>query len=238
MLYGELRRSGYGAAVDAAHQTHVVMQDAVDTAAHVAPVTGGAITLIEVFTGQSATRPGQTISDGERIVMGGLLVLGAVFSFGDDIGRRIFQNADEVADVGRGAGRADLPTGGGGIGRTSTAANTELLQQYLNGAGGRWGGSATRQLNHQLATVLEDQGFRITGGAGRAAEEWIPGPGGATTGGTWVDITATNGTQTIRIQTVTTLADGVTPIASEAGAAARIRAAFPNDLLLIVPKRR
>lgn len=59
---------------------------------------------------------------------------------------------------------------------------------------------------------------------------------GGTRGGTWVDITATNGTKIFRIQTVTTLADGVTPTASEAAAAARIRAAFPNDQLILVSK--
>lgn len=36
---------------------------------------------------------------------------------------------------------------------------------------------------------------------------------------------------------VSTLADGVTPTATEAAAAARIRAAYPNDQLLIVPKK-
>jgi filamentous hemagglutinin len=51
-----------------------------------------------------------------------------------------------------------------------------------------------------------------------------------------VDITATNGTQTVRIQTVSTLADGVTLTPFEAAAAARIRAAFPNDGLIVVSK--
>ena len=111
-----------------------------------------------------------------------------------------------------------------------------LLQRYLSGSGGRWGSRATRALNDSLATDLESQGYTITGGAGRASEEWIPGLGGGTKGGTFVDITATNGTSTVRIQTISTLADGVTPTPSEAAAAARIRAAFPNDLLHLVPK--
>jgi filamentous hemagglutinin len=76
----------------------------------------------------------------------------------------------------------------------------------------------------------------VYGGAGRASEEWIPGPGGGTQGGTWVDISATNGSSTIRVQTVTTLADGVTPTASESAAAGRIMAAFPGDTLLLIPK--
>lgn len=81
------------------------------------------------------------------------------------------------------------------------------------------------------------RGTRVTGGAGRASEEWISGPNGGTKGGTWVDITATNGTQTTRVQTVTTYADGITPIRSETAAADRIRAAFPNDQLILVSKR-
>jgi filamentous hemagglutinin len=52
-----------------------------------------------------------------------------------------------------------------------------------------------------------------------------------------VDITATNGTSTVRIQTIDTLADGVTPTAAEAAAAARIEAAFPKDELILVPKK-
>jgi hypothetical protein len=120
---------------------------------------------------------------------------------------------------------------------TTTPANSPLLRRYLSESGGRWGGTATRQLNHRLATDLETRGFRVTGGAGRGPEEWIRGPGGGARGGSWVDITATNGTQTTRIQTVTTLADGVTPTASEAAAAARIRAQFPNDTLILVSKQ-
>lgn len=91
-------------------------------------------------------------------------------------------------------------------------------------------------LCHDLFCLLENQGFRVTNGAGRGPEEWIRGPGGGTSGGTWVDITATNGSRTVRIQTIDTLADGVTPTAREAAAAERIRKAFPNDELILVPK--
>jgi hypothetical protein len=110
-----------------------------------------------------------------------------------------------------------------------------MLQDYLGGSGGRWGGSATRALNNDLATQLENQGFTITGGAGRASEEWIPGPGGGTTGGKFVDITASDGTSAIRIQTVSTYANGA-PTATEAAAANRIQAAFPGDHLILIPK--
>ena len=119
---------------------------------------------------------------------------------------------------------------------TAGAGDSALLEQYLNGSGGRWGGTGTRLLNDSVATDLENSGYTVTGGAGRASEEWIPGPGGGTSGGTFVDVTAFNGTSTIRVQTITTLSDGVTPTASEAAAAARIQAAFPNDQLILVPK--
>lgn len=115
-------------------------------------------------------------------------------------------------------------------------ANRVQLDDYLSGSGGRWGSQRTRHLNDSIATSYELQGFTIKGGAGRESEEGIPGPGGSTQGGTWVDITATDGTRTIRIQTVDTLADGVTPTLSEAAAAERIRAAFPGDELILVPK--
>jgi len=116
-----------------------------------------------------------------------------------------------------------------------TAEELAFAERYLAGSGGRWGSGATRALNHQLASQLRQQGFKLQGG-GFASEEWIAGPGGGTKGGTWVDITATRGTQTVRIQTVTTLADGVTPTAAEQAAADRIRAAFPNDELILIPK--
>ena len=118
----------------------------------------------------------------------------------------------------------------------AVVARPPLLDRYLSETGGRWGGKETRLQNHEIATSYENSGARVTGGAGRASEEWIPGPGGGTKGGTFVDVTIQDGGNTIRIQTVTTMADGVTPTASEAAAAARIRAAFPKDTLIIVPK--
>lgn len=52
-----------------------------------------------------------------------------------------------------------------------------------------------------------------------------------------MDLTAKRGAETIRVQTVSTLADGVTLTPSEAAAAARIRAKFPGDQLIIVSKQ-
>jgi hypothetical protein len=79
-------------------------------------------------------------------------------------------------------------------------------------------------------------GFDVTNGAGRGSEEWIPGPGGGTKGGTWVDIKSTNGTSTIRVQTYTSKADG-SPIPSETAASDRIEANFPDDIQWLIPKQ-
>lgn len=66
-------------------------------------------------------------------------------------------------------------------------------------------------------------------------EEYLPGPGGGRQGSNWVDITAEKGGRTLRINTIDTLADGVTPTAREAAAAAAIRDKTGEHLLL-VPK--
>lgn len=120
-------------------------------------------------------------------------------------------------------------------------ALTAGQRHYLyGGVGGRWGTAATRLQNFNIARSYEKKGYQLQGG-GFGPEEYIPPPPavavkGSTKGGTYVDITARKNGQTIRIQTVDTLADGVTPTPREAAAAARIRNAFPNDKLLLIPK--
>ncbi|HEY1983320.1 MAG TPA: hypothetical protein VGH13_24830 [Xanthobacteraceae bacterium] len=105
--------------------------------------------------------------------------------------------------------------------------------------GGRLGNAATRAQNAEIAAELEAQEYKITHGAGKE-EEYIRGGGPGTLGGTFVDITAVNKVtrKILRIQTVDTLADGVTPTLREQEAAARIRQARPNDELILIPKRR
>ena len=93
-----------------------------------------------------------------------------------------------------------------------------------------------RLQNDAKATSSEEAGWTVTRGAGRGAELWIRGPGNELRGGTFVDIVARYGTITIRIQTIDTLADFLTPTAREAAAAARIRAASPNQTLILIPK--
>jgi pyruvate/2-oxoglutarate dehydrogenase complex dihydrolipoamide acyltransferase (E2) component len=104
--------------------------------------------------------------------------------------------------------------------------------------GGRLGSPATRAQNAEIAADLKEEGFIITGGGGEAPEEYIRGAGPGTRGSIFVDITAINketGAVT-RVQTIDTLADG-SPTPREAATAARIRAAYPNDTLILVPKR-
>lgn len=60
-------------------------------------------------------------------------------------------------------------------------------------------------------------------------------PAGGTKGGTYVDITANRDGRVVRVQTVDTLTDG-TPTPRELAPSARIRAAFPKDILLPIPK--
>lgn len=122
----------------------------------------------------------------------------------------------------------------------SVAGPSQFTQDYLAGSGGRWGTQATRQLNYDVGQTLEKSGkYKVIGGGGITSEEYIPGPGPGTTGGSYVDITAkpVDGVgPTVRVQTVTTLANGITPTPSEAAAAARISNAYPSDILVLIPK--
>jgi filamentous hemagglutinin len=97
-----------------------------------------------------------------------------------------------------------------------------------------------RALNGELADQLEAEGWVIVGGGNRLPEEYVPGAGPGTKGSTFVDITARNPETGVirRIQTIDTFADGVTPTPRELINADRIRNAFPNDPLDLVPKRR
>jgi filamentous hemagglutinin len=120
-----------------------------------------------------------------------------------------------------------------------TPEQAAYMGKYLGPPmGGRWGGRSTRSQNVELADIFKGGGYDVIGGGGSKPEEWIPGPDGGTKGGTFVDIAlrGPNG-EILRIQTVTTEADGTTPKKSEQAAAGRIRQRFPKDRLLLVPKR-
>jgi hypothetical protein len=103
--------------------------------------------------------------------------------------------------------------------------------------GGRLGSPATRAQIAAIWADLENDGFTVVHGGG-LPEEYIPGPGPGTRGGTFVDITAVNNETgaTTRIQTIDTLADG-SPTPREAAAATRIKYAFPTDRLILIPKK-
>jgi hypothetical protein len=123
------------------------------------------------------------------------------------------------------------------IRRMTDAQRAFLSGRYLPRTGGRWGGASTRALHSDIAMTFLNNGYNIRSGGGLESEEFIPGTGpiAGGKGGTYVDITLQKGDSVIRIQTVDTQADGqLTP--SEAAAVARIKDAFPNDVLITVPK--
>jgi RHS repeat-associated protein len=118
----------------------------------------------------------------------------------------------------------------------STTATTVVSNSV---SGGRLGSAATRAQNAAIADSLESRGFTIKGGGGRLPEEYLPGPGGGRAGGTFVDVTAVRNTRTVRVQTIDTRADGITPTTREANAAVRIRAQQrPRDHTVLIPKRK
>ena len=103
-------------------------------------------------------------------------------------------------------------------------------------SGGRLGSQTTRQHIDDVSTEMEKRGWTITHGGGPSRglkEEYLPGPNGARKGSSYPDITATKNGKTLRVNTVDTYADGVTPTAREASNAARIRSQTGEHLLLI-----
>lgn len=89
---------------------------------------------------------------------------------------------------------------------------------------GRRGNPETRAHIETVADRLDESGFDIDAGARGLPEEYLPPINGGTRGGSYPDITATNRVtgETIRVNTVDTLADGVTPTTRELRNAIRI----------------
>ncbi len=101
---------------------------------------------------------------------------------------------------------------------------------------GRLGSQATRQHIDDVASAMEGRGWTITHGGGPSRnlkEEFLPGPGGGRKGSSYPDISATKDGKTLRVNTIDTRADGVTPTTREATNAARIRSQTSEHLLLI-----
>lgn len=104
---------------------------------------------------------------------------------------------------------------------------------------GRWGNQATRALNKEVADILTDNGYEVTGGGTYKPEEYLPGPNGARKGSNYVDVTvqSEDGSVTYRINTVDTYADGTTPTTRESTAAASINAKTPGEPdIILIPK--
>jgi RHS repeat-associated protein len=118
--------------------------------------------------------------------------------------------------------------------RPLTPEQRAFNERYIFGSGGRWGGNRTRRQNSTIADTFVDAGYKVLGGA-YDKEEFIKGSGPGNKGGTFVNLTVTDGKQVIRVQTVDLTAEGkLTP--AEESAAARIRAKYPNDKLFLVAK--
>jgi hypothetical protein len=115
------------------------------------------------------------------------------------------------------------------------AANGAEAEAAAWASGGRLGNQATRTHVAQVADEMESRGWTITRGGGRFPEEYLPGPNGARKGSSYPDITATKNDRTLRVNTIDTLSNGVTPSKREATNAARIRSQTSEHVLL-VPK--
>lgn len=124
---------------------------------------------------------------------------------------------------GGGSGLTGVTGGGGGRSGITPSA----------GRKGRLGSQSTRVHIDQVSCRLEERGWTITAGGGRKPEEYLPGPGGARQGSSYPDITAEKNGRTLRINTIDTRADGITPTTREARNATRIRAQTGEHLLLI-----
>ncbi|MDR6523070.1 RHS repeat-associated protein [Variovorax paradoxus] len=124
------------------------------------------------------------------------------------------------ASGGRSAGIGDLP-------------RITIMPFGIPGRPGRLGKQSTRDHISSVSCRLEARGWTITGGGGRLPEEYLPGPGGARKGSSYPDITAEKDGRTLRVNTVDTRADGVTPTTRETTNAERIRQQTGEHLLLI-----
>jgi RHS repeat-associated protein len=103
--------------------------------------------------------------------------------------------------------------------------------------GGRLGSAETREHIIQVANEWKSKGWELISGGGKP-EELIRGATGTAKGGAYGDIVLKNpvtGQQKI-INTIDTLADGVTPTVREAANGARIQKLMPDAEFSMVPK--
>jgi len=220
-------------------------------------VLGGTLTLGEKLAEGVGSWVGESIADPSRIVSESTPILGPVATqAGTAIGnlaadpknpeniRQGVVAACQVTTTCLGGVQLSRMAGVPGTkGNTTPASAPSETQPSLTTSatdvskttGGRLGSETTRAHVADVATEMESRGWEITGGGGRLPEEYLPGPGGARTGSSFPDITATKNGQTLRVNTIDTRANGITPTTREAANAARIRAQTGEHLLL-VPK--
>lgn len=89
-----------------------------------------------------------------------------------------------------------------------------------------------------MANEWKDKGWRLISGGGQP-EVRMPGPGGGVKGSAYADIELFNPAtgQTMRINTVDTLADGITPTAREVENALKIHdLSKPGDSVMMIAK--
>jgi hypothetical protein len=161
-----------------------------------------------------------------------LLTAGAAPNFGGAgrVLRTETHYLDEVLDAQRFTHQIDV-----GSFDNAIISQYDTLAPTTVPSGGRLGSASTRQHVGEVTAELRSRGYEVTGGGGVRAEEYIPGAAGRK-GSAYPDITATKNGRTLRINTVDTLTDAVTPTAREAANAAKIRQLKPNEHLLLVPK--
>ncbi|MGH2645780.1 MAG: RHS repeat-associated core domain-containing protein, partial [Chitinophagaceae bacterium] len=99
---------------------------------------------------------------------------------------------------------------------------------------GRLGGEEHQALVGSEADRLEKEGYTITGGGGKAKEEYLPSLNGSRKGSNYVDITATKDGETVRVQVGKQNKNG-TPVSRERKNLEMIRQKKPNDELWFLP---
>ena len=142
----------------------------------------------------------------------------------------------ELPSAPRPAPRSNPAARSAPTGTTSENAPSAQLELNLSGRPGKLGSLEVREHISEIADKLKQHDWDITGGGGETREEYIRGAGGGRKGSAYPDITAQKNGQTLRVNTIDTRANGVTPTTREADNAARIRNLRPNDKLILIPK--
>lgn len=105
----------------------------------------------------------------------------------------------------------------------------------MSGAGGRLGTPKVRAQNAALAKIMRHRLIDIESGGDLGFERLIKDPLTGARGGAYADIVGIRNGRRFYVQTVDTLADGITPTADELAAAANIRRLTGGHVIL-VPK--